>query len=361
MSSSSPTNTIRVMVVDDSVVIRKLLKTVIEREADMEVVAVAQNGNIALRKMDQVAPDLITMDLDMPELDGLDTIRELRNRGLKTPVIMVSAATYQGAEQTLDCLNAGADDFILKPKQAKSFEESVRLIRVELLPKIRALQSVMFEEPVVEEKRVDVPLRTKDSEISKVSAIVVASSTGGPAALDCLFEHLGGSLDVPVYVVQHMPAEFTLNLARRLNEKHPLTFQEGTHGLYPQANNVYIAPGGFHMKLSQNVDGDLTLLNNTHPPENYCRPAADVLFRSAAGVYGNEILGIVLTGMGKDGANGSSVIVSCGGSVYVQDKASSVVWGMPGSVVEAGCASEVLSIEDIAAKVRHLLGKGRYV
>lgn len=359
MQTTSQAVKTRVLVVDDSVVIRKLLTAVIDRESDMEVVGVAQNGSIALKKINQLSPDLITMDLDMPELDGLDTIREIRgSMGLKTPVIMVSAATYQGAEQTLDCLNAGADDFILKPKNVVSFEESIRLIRVELVPKIRALHTAEWEvvapapvPPVksVEEKTIRPP--------SKIDALVIASSTGGPAALDVFFECLGNNLGVPVLLVQHMPAEFTRNLARRLDEKHALSFQEAADGMEIQADAVYVAPGGRHMELAR-YNHIVKITTNEKAPENFCRPAADVLFRSAAKVFGERIIAVVLTGMGRDGANGANLIAAGGGIVYAQDKESSVVWGMPGATVEMGCAKEVLAIPEITLRIReHLKGR----
>jgi len=348
----------RVLVVDDSVVIRKLLTAVIDRESDMEVVGVAQNGSIALKKIHQLAPDLITMDLDMPEMNGLETIREIReNLGLDTPVIMVSAATYQGAEQTLDCLNAGADDFILKPKNVVSFEDSIRVIRVELVPKIRALYHPVDEPASV--PTVNTPAfvnRADTAHPGRFGALVIASSTGGPAALDVLFKHLGDDLGVPVLLVQHMPPEFTRNLARRLNEKHSLTFQEACGGMKILPNCVYVAPGGLHMELER-ANHIVSIATNQNPPENFCRPAADVLFRSAARIYGSELIAVVLTGMGRDGANGASAIAATGGIVYAQDKESSVVWGMPGATVEMGCAREVLPIPDIAEKVREHLGR----
>jgi len=345
------------MVVDDSVVIRKLLKTVIDREADMEVTSVAANGSIALRKIDQCPPDLITMDLDMPELDGLQTVRAIREQKLDIRVIMVSAATDQGAEQTLDCLNAGADDFILKPKHAETFEDSIRLIRTALIPKIRALRP----------KAPDITVHVRDASNqvvvdrittgrTAISAIVVGSSTGGPAALDEFFQNLGGNLGVPVFVVQHMPPEFTANLAKRLNEKHPLTFVEGIDGTLVEDDHVYIAPGGVHMELQRKPGGIVVVKNTKGPLENYCRPAVDVLFRSAVSCYGDELLGVVLTGMGRDGAAGARHITAVGGSVYVQDRESSVVWGMPGAVVEIGVQRDILPVAKIAVQIRKHLG-----
>lgn len=351
----------RVMVVDDSVVIRKLLKSVISEEQDMEVIAVAPNGNIALKKMEQLSPDVITMDLDMPELDGVQTLREMRAKGLNIPVIMVSAATDIGAEKTLDCLSAGADDFILKPKNLSSFQESFRLIRVELLPKIRALRP-KIESPKVPEPEIHEPivLERPVERASVFKAIVIASSTGGPAALELFFQNLNGPVTVPIFITQHMPPTFTANLAKRMNEKFKLRFQEGRDGNIAKPGQVYIAPGGFHMKL-ESRDGEVVILNNTDPHENYCRPAADVLFRSAAKIYGNKVIGVVLTGMGRDGASGATTIASCGGPIYVQDEASSVVWGMPGSVVESGCVHEILSIPEITVRIQNHLRGARHV
>lgn len=273
---------------------------------------------------------------------------------------MVSAATDIGAEKTLDCLSAGADDFILKPKNLSSFQESFWLIRVELLPKIRALRPKM-DSPLVAVSEIHEPVELQQpiERASVFEAIVIASSTGGPAALELFFKNLNGPVTVPIFITQHMPPTFTANLAKRMNEKFKLRFQEGRDGDLAQPGQVYIAPGGYHMEL-QARDNQVVILNNTDPHENYCRPAADVLFRSAAKIYGNKVIGVVLTGMGRDGASGATTIASCGGPIYVQDEASSVVWGMPGSVVETGCAHEILPIPEITVKIQNNLRGTRH-
>jgi two-component system, chemotaxis family, protein-glutamate methylesterase/glutaminase len=295
---------IRVLVVDDSVVIRKLLRSVIDAEPDMEVVNTAADGSIALKKLDQTPPDLITMDLDMPEMDGLEAVRTIRARGLKIPVIMVSAATHAGADKTLDCLKAGADDFILKPANLESFASCLENLRNDLLPKIRAiapaaeLRSVHAREPWQPVATPPRPLSVRSPlPGGRISALVVGSSTGGPAALDQFFGCLGGNLGIPVLVVQHMPAYFTKNLADRMDTNHVLHFHEGSEGDVVEANHVYIAPGGYHMEI-QRAGTQVKIATHQGPMENYCRPSVDVLFRSALRVYGGGLIAVILTGMG---------------------------------------------------------------
>jgi two-component system, chemotaxis family, protein-glutamate methylesterase/glutaminase len=349
---------IKVLVVDDSVVIRKLLRSVIDAEPDMEVVNTAADGSIALKKLDQTPPDLITMDLDMPEMDGLQAVRAIRARGLKIPVIMVSAATYAGADKTLDCLKAGADDFILKPANLESFASCLENLRGDLLPKIRVLVPAVQEHPR-SPLAPAIPIRSHQAipaSRGKVAALVVGSSTGGPAALDQFFGCLGGNLGIPVLVVQHMPAFFTKNLADRMDANHVLSFREGSAGDWVDPNHVYIAPGGYHMEVVRS-GARVKIATQQGPMENYCRPAVDVLFRSAVNVYGGNLIAVVLTGMGRDGCSGAGLIREAGGMILAQDEASSVVWGMPGAVASAGFAHEILPIPDIVARVHARIHK----
>ena len=360
---------VRVLVVDDSVVVRRLVSDVLASDPDIEVVATASNGRLALARMDQVSPDLVTLDIEMPELDGIATLRELRSRGSRVPVIMFSTLTERGATATLDALEAGASDYVTKPANVGSISESLEQVRQSLVPKIKALvprprsagpASVLPRQtaPVVGG---GVPARTfvpapRQARTSPVRVLVVGCSTGGPDALAKLLAGLPSDLPVPVAVVQHMPPVFTRQFAMRLDRTLPLRVLEAEGGEVLEPGTVYVAPGDYHLELGS-VRGRAVTVVQQGAPENFCRPAVDVLFRSAATVFGPDVLGVVLTGMGTDGRRGSQDVVAAGGSVVVQDEATSVVWGMPGAVAAAGAAEEVLPLSDLAAAVTRRLAR----
>lgn len=336
---------ISVLVVDDSVVIRRLVTDVLAADRDIRVVGTAPNGKIALDKIEQLQPDLVTLDVEMPVLGGVDTVRLLRRTHPYLPVIMFSTQTGIGADATLAALAAGATDYVTKPSEAASLAEAVAGVREQLLPRIHALcdrpqQTAPVRCAVTRSQPATAPVR----------AIVVAASTGGPEALRVFIDGLPGDLAVPVFVVQHMPPVFTTMLARRIDEHSSMQVVEATADLTPCKGTVYLAPGDRHLEVTTSAGRVRTRLHDG-PKESHCRPAADVLFRSAASVYGAGVLGVVLTGMGQDGRRGSEALVAAGSRVVVQDQASSVVWGMPGAVAAAGLADAVLPLRELAAYV----------
>lgn len=345
---------INVLVVDDAVVVRRMVTDILAADPDIRVVGTAANGRIALQKILQTPPDLVTLDIEMPEMDGLETLRELRKTHPKLPVVMFSTLTSRGAAATLDALALGASDYVTKPANVGSVATAQLRIREELIPKIKSLcgQGHQAAPPMVPQPaRAAIPAAPRpQSQSASVSALVIGVSTGGPNALAVVMPQLPRGLSVPVAIVQHMPPMFTRLLAERLNAQCPLQVVEAKGGEAFVAGTVFVAPGDHHLILERRGTGVFTALTQA-PPENFCRPAVDVLFRSAAGVYGDGVLGVVLTGMGQDGLRGSEEITRRGGRVIAQDEATSVVWGMPGFVTHAGLAERVLPIGDIATEV----------
>lgn len=356
---------IRVLVVDDSVVMRRLLSEVLQGDPAIEVVGIAQNGRIALQKLQQVNPDVVTMDVEMPELDGLQALRELRRSYPRMPVIMFSSLTQRGASATLDALAAGATDYVTKPMDVMNLSESISRLREELLPRIRVHFQRTQPPPVsvppvgiqgqLAPQRPAFISRPGVSLTGAAELLCIGSSTGGPQALETLFKGFTQPLSVPVALVQHMPPMFTAMMAERLNNLPiPVRCVEASHGMILKRGCAYVAPGGFHMALQRDSGGNFVAHINTDPPENSCRPAVDVLFRSAVET-GANILGVVLTGMGQDGMRGAERIRESGGQVVVQDQASSVVWGMPGAVAQAGLADAIVPLDAIAQEVMRRL------
>ena len=341
----------RVLVVDDAVVFRRLVAEALSADPAIEVVGTAANGKIGLAKLTQVNPDLVILDVEMPEMDGLATLREIRKTHPKLPVIMFSALTERGAAATLDALALGATDYFAKPA-AGGLEGSLRVIREELIPEIKALCGKAAE-PVA-----PVAAAPVSRGWAPVEVVAIATSTGGPNALAEVFAGLPADLPVPVVIVQHMPPMFTRLLAERLSAQHAVKVEEGRPGGPLRPGHAWIAPGDFHMAVAR--DGTLVrVMLNQDPPENSCRPAADVLFRSAARTFGPNALAVVLTGMGQDGLRGCEAIRGAGGQVIVQDDATSVVWGMPGFVAKAGLADRVLPLGLIAPEIVRRVRAGR--
>jgi two-component system, chemotaxis family, protein-glutamate methylesterase/glutaminase len=356
-------NPIRVMVVDDSVVVRKIVTDVLSSDPDIEVVGTAVNGKVALAKLDQLKPDLVTMDIEMPEMNGIEAVRAIRggqggHERSRVPIIMFSTLTERGASATLDALSAGANEYVTKPANVGSVGQSMESVREQLIPKIKALTG----RPATPGPRPAAPVpppppvTPRSGPGKKPAVLVIGSSTGGPEALARVLPHLPASLPVPVLVVQHMPPVFTRQFAQRLDRLSPLRVLEASDGSPLQPGTVHLAPGDHHLTVRSDRRGLHTGLNQG-PPENFCRPAVDPLFRSAAQAYDGAVLAVVLTGMGSDGRNGAAEIRAAGGMVLVQDQATSVVWGMPGAIAQAGLADEILPLDRIAeALTRHLSG-----
>lgn len=339
---------IRVMVVDDSVVIRRLLSDIIEADPDFEVVGTASNGQIAVDKMTRLQPDVITLDVEMPVMDGLQTLRALREQGLSKPTVMFSTLTERGASATLDAMQLGAADYVTKPSNTGSFDEARERVREELLPKLRALgRRAVPSAGALRREAPRVPLGGS----MYCDILAIGCSTGGPNALSAFFESIPGTFGVPIVITQHMPPVFTGLLAKRLDTVTGLHVVEAEQGMPIEVGNVYIAPGDHHMTLHGRPESPVVHLDQ-EPPENSCRPAVDPMFRSVARMYGSKALAVVLTGMGHDGLAGVQWLKEAGAQVFVQDAASSVVWGMPGAVAEAGLADAVLPLEALPAAVQ---------
>ena len=324
---------------------------------EVEVAGTASNGAIALAKIPQLNPDVITLDIEMPGMDGIQTLVEIRKLYPKLPVIMFSTLTERGAAITLDALSRGASDYATKPTNSASLADSMEQIRKELVAKIVSL-AVRHSHPAP--PRVSAALPRKKPANQKIDIVAIGTSTGGPNALAVVVPGLPANFPVPVVVVQHMPPVFTRLLSERLDKLAALAVHEGTAGQKLEPGHVWIAPGGHHMTVARK-GVSIVLAMNEDPPENSCRPAVDVLFRSVAGVYGPNVLAVVLTGMGSDGLRGSQWIREAGGDVIAQDEATCVVWGMPGAVVGAGQASDVYALEMVAPEiVRRVNGNDQF-
>jgi two-component system chemotaxis response regulator CheB len=356
----------RILIVDDSAVVRSLLRSVIAGDPRLEVAGTAADGGSALNALALNPPDLILLDVEMPVMDGLSTLRRLRELGHKMPVIMCSSLTQRGAKVTIEALAAGASDYVAKPANQPGRDAAVQSLAQELLPKIHALRDSS-------QRRFAVSLTARAGQsasppfapalLPSVSprVMVVGVSTGGPAALDAFLPALPADFPLPVLVVQHMPEVFTKLFAERLNRRCRLRVHEASEGEPVAPGTIFIARGNWHLEAvaAARTSTSATLHLNQEPPENHCRPAVDVLFRSAARIYGSGVLAVVLTGMGSDGLVGSREIRSQGGLILVQNEATSTVWGMPGSVAQAGLAHRVLALDAISPEVLRIAARGR--
>jgi two-component system chemotaxis response regulator CheB len=349
-------NKIRVLVVDDAVVVRRLVTDALSAAPDIEVAGVAANGKIALSKLSQVNPDVVTLDVEMPEMDGLETLAAIRRTHPRLPVVMFSTLTRRGATAALEALAKGASDYVTKPANVGNVQEAVQRVRDELIPKLRALCGRGGGPPPPARSGFSFrPLARHPASSRRVELLVIAASTGGPVALTEVLAGLSRGFPVPIAIVQHMPPFFTRLLAERLGTKSAVAVGEGSPGAALTPGRALIAPGDFHMA----VDADRRVRLHQGAAENSCRPAADVLFRSAAEAFGGGVLGVVLTGMGQDGLRGCEAIKAAGGQVLVQDEASSVVWGMPGFVARAGLADAVLPLQQLGGQITRLVESGR--
>jgi two-component system chemotaxis response regulator CheB len=367
---------IQVMVVDDAIVVRRQLTRWIGDEKDMMVSACLRTGREAVEQLEACNPDVVVLDVDMPELDGISALPQLLKKKRDLVVIMASTLTRRSAEISLRALSLGAADYISKPEAALDADSSAEFRR-ELLEKIRNLGrrgGLLFRQrrggttpraikPLAERSKLatasGAPFALRPFALPRPRALLIGSSTGGPQALTALIEKLTAAIDrAPVLITQHMPPTFTTVLAEHLSRVGGRGAHEAEHGEPVLAGGIYVAPGGRHMRVVRDRDGIKIALGDD-PPINFCKPSVDALFASAAPVWGASALALVLTGMGADGTGGAAEIVAAGGSIIAQDEASSVVWGMPRSVAQAGLCSAVLPLDEIAPRVLRLLSGGR--
>jgi two-component system chemotaxis response regulator CheB len=353
----------RVLIVDDSAVMRSLLRSVIGSDNGLELAGAAPDGKSALAAIESLRPDLVLLDVEMPVMDGLATLRQLRARNTRVPVIMCSSLTQRGAKVTVEALAVGASDYVAKPTGHADLGAASRALAQDLLPKIHALTS-KDAAPAAPARRASVlssiapPSRLAPMPTA-LSIMVVGVSTGGPAALDVLLPALPANFPLPVLVVQHMPEIFTQLLAERLAQRCSLRISEAAEGDPVRPGIIRIARGNWHLEvIAAARPGQPNTLHLTQNPlENHCRPAADVLFRTAAQIYSSGVLAVVLTGMGSDGLAGARLIREQEGAVLAQDQATSTIWGMPGAVVRAGLAHRVLPLASIAPEILQLVGR----
>jgi two-component system chemotaxis response regulator CheB len=368
-AASSISRRIRVMLVDDAVVVRGLFARWVEAEPDLEVVATLRTGRDAVNQLERVAPDVVVLDVDMPELDGIAALPLLLEKKRDLVVIMASTLTRRNAEISLRALSLGAADYIPKPGSNREISASTAFRR-DLIEKIRQLglrakrlrhgikaqvprpaKSAPSIVPATEEVT---PLRLRSMPLTPPRVLVIGASTGGPQALNRLVVQIDTVIQrAPVLITQHMPPTFTAVLAEHLARVSKFPVREASDGEEVNAGAIYLAPGGKHMKVERR-DSTAVIAIDDGPMVNFCKPAVDPLFASAAQVWGNKVLALVLTGMGSDGLAGAKEIVAAGGHVFAQDEETSVVWGMPGQVTNAGLCSAVLPLPEIGGRITRL-------
>jgi two-component system chemotaxis response regulator CheB len=349
----TPADRIRVLITDDSAFMRQILADTLTSVPDITVVGRARNGTDALHKTLVLEPDVITMDVEMPEMSGLSALEGIMQQR-PTPVIMVSSRTGEGTETTLKCLEAGAFDFIRKPAAVSGNE--MERFQSELQAKVRlAASAKTFAPHSRKAPSVTVGPLPEPGKLGPFDVLLVASSTGGPQALARIIPALPADFPAPVAIVQHMPKDFTASLAKRLDSRSQLSVVEATEGLLLQRGMAVVAPGGRHLLLKP--DGGLHCTLSEAPPLNSVRPAADFLFLSAADLKGVRALALILTGMGRDGAKGAKALKAKGGYVIAESSETAVVFGMPRSVIEAGAADAVLPLDKLPEKLTELFAK----
>ncbi|MGE0086172.1 MAG: chemotaxis response regulator protein-glutamate methylesterase [Desulfococcaceae bacterium] len=366
-------NIISVLIVDDSRIFRSIVEESLKNEDDIKVIGSVRNGVRAMEFIRSSRPDIVTLDMEMPDSDGPETLRAIREFNLSTPdlppvgVIMLSIFTRKGADVTIRALEEGAFDFIAKP-DGKSHKENIESLRRQLTAKIRffisrrvaprlrkpaenILHPVFLSEfPDRTEKKTGTVIT------SRIRAVLIGVSTGGPKALMSILPAICEQIDIPLFIVQHMPPAFTASLAGSLNSKCAYTVAEAQHSGIVSQRCAYIAPGGKHMLVRKQGRDVITVLNE-QPPENGCRPSVNVLFRSAVPVYGGDVIAVIMTGMGADGSKGIAALKRAGARIIAQDESTSVVWGMPGSAVASGYVDHVIPLQDIPAMIAEIVLK----
>lgn len=377
---------ISVMVADDSALMRRMISDMINMESDMEVVEIARNGEDLLEKLKTLKPDVITLDVEMPKMSGIEALKKIVELKIPSKVIMLSSLTKDGADTTMECLELGAIDFVPKPSGSISLDinavKEILISKIKSASKSRNMMSRSINKRTSINNGIDSKakeatsaLKQKDTAINhdekrplvnrsavgkkipsgKISAVVIGASTGGPKALYEVITNLPGNLNVPVLVVQHMPEGFTKAFADRLNRFSNLSVVEASDGMNVEKGVVYIAPGGKHMTV---IDKKIRL--NLEPSIWGVRPAVDKLFVSAVKEYKNNLLGVILTGMGRDGADGIVAIKEAGGHTISEDESTCVIYGMPRAAFETNMVDEVIPLYDVSKRISNIvLGEGR--
>lgn len=360
---------IKVLIVDDSIIFRRVLQDSLKKHPGIKVVATAENGEEAIKLIRTLKPDVVTLDVEMPKMNGLETLDEMNRLKLDPGVIMFSTLTSQGAKTTLEALSKGAFDFVQKPTGTKAFQESQKRIEEELIPKVLACAEAKKKRLRPARARIRPPANratTKDTspsasrpQVSRImpprfafrpEAVAIGVSTGGPNALNSVIPRFPKDFRLPIFLVQHMPPVFTKQLADRLDAKSKIKVKEAEDGEIVRPGTVYVAPGDFHMTVVKNDQGHRIRLNQG-PPVNSCRPAVDPLFQSLADAYKGKVVAVVMTGMGHDGRDGCKALKAKGAYIITQDEETSVVYGMPKFVAEAGLADKVCPLEGITPSI----------
>ena len=365
---------IRVMIVDDAVVVRGLFARWVEAEPDLEVVASLRTGREAVNQVERADPDVVVLDVDMPELDGIAALPLLLAKKRDLVVIMASTLTRRNAEISLKALSLGATDYIPKPtsnhevagsasfrrdliekiRQLGLRSKRLRLVNARAASALPAKSSPPLQPHLPTHESAHPPIALRPMPATPPRVLLIGASTGGPQALNIIVAQIAGVLErAPVLITQHMPPTFTAILAEHLARIAKCPVREAQEGEEINAGTIYLAPGGKHMKVTRR-DGIAVIAIDDGPLVNFCKPAVDPLFASAAAVWGPKVLALVLTGMGSDGLRGAQAIVAAGGNVMAQDEATSVVWGMPGQVAHAGLCSAVLPLNEIAPRLTRL-------
>jgi two-component system, chemotaxis family, protein-glutamate methylesterase/glutaminase len=371
---------LRVLIVDDTVVYRRILSEVVEALGEAVVVGTAPHGRLALARLEQTAADLVLLDVEMPEMDGFETLKEIRRRHPETQVVMVSGANLSAADNTMRCLEQGALDFLHKPEGADA-EAGRQELKDKLRPLLRLVQTrINLHRGTAARTSVPagappghaipphpsaqaVPPAPRAGRMApvpeRIDVVGIGVSTGGPNALAELIPHLPADFPVPVLLVQHMPPLFTASLAEHLDQKSQVAVREARDGEPVLPGHVYIAPGGRHMVVRRLPDGGLIIGLNDNPLENSCRPSVDVLFRSLAAQFDGNLLAVVMTGMGSDGCEGVRAMKRRGCQVLTQSEASCIVYGMPLAVDEADLSDEQVPLDRLADRITRLARKNR--
>ncbi len=335
----------------------------IDADPLLECCGVARDGVEALKQIQLLNPDLVTLDVEMPVMDGLTAVHEIRKINRLLPIVMFSALTERGASATFAALEAGASDYVTKPTQVTGLDDSKRIVETELLPRIKSLARRSLARKVQQPATssadsaspTNPPMRA-DRSPSRVDVVALGVSTGGPTALAELMAALPADIGVPVLVVQHMPSMFTKMLAERLDGRSSLAVSEATNGQTLVPGHVYLAPGDWHMRVVRRTN-DVVIQLDQGPLVNSCRPSVDVLLESVKTVYGANVLVAIMTGMGSDGADSAALLHQAGAQVIAQDEATSVVWGMPGAIVNRGLADAVVPLDQLASEIVERVGR----